>query len=147
MNAPSAYDHLRPTDDDPPDGTYRVVGTGDAGVTLLRVADADGRRVNSGELRAVGHDELDGFAPAENPDGNRPLGVAVASTLVMVYWSIRVFVQQLLVHPLAAAVALALLAAGNVGNSLLPMPDAASGVLLLVGRLGLAYVGSGRLGA
>ncbi|MFB6159676.1 MAG: hypothetical protein ABEJ61_00690 [Haloferacaceae archaeon] len=141
---PSLYDHLRPVDADVADGVYRVVGTREAGVTLLRVADADGQRVHAGELVAVDEADLDGFAPAGNPNGNRSSARALASTVEVGAWSVRAFVRQLLARPLPTAVALALLAAGTVGQGRLPLPDVALGGLILAGSLGLAYVGSGR---
>lgn len=144
MDPPSVYDHLQPTDIDYPDGTYRVVGTSEEAVTLLRVADADGRRVNTGEIVTVDSDELDGFEPAENPDGNRPLGAVVTSKLEMTYWSVRVFVQQLATHPLPTAVAVTLVVVGSFGERVLPLPEIVLSGLILVGSLGLAYVGSGR---
>lgn len=141
MPSLSVFDHVRPTDAVYPDGVYRVVGTSDEAATLLRVADADGRRTNTGEIIAVGSDELDGFDPAENPDGNRPLGSAVASTLETLYWSGRAFGRELAAHPLPTAGAAALVLVGYVG----PLPDVALGASVLVGILGLAYIGSGRL--
>ncbi|QIB72785.1 hypothetical protein G3I44_01970 [Halogeometricum borinquense] len=48
MTAPAVYDHYRADDAAVSDGVYRVVGTDDETVTLLRVADADGRRSNVG---------------------------------------------------------------------------------------------------
>jgi hypothetical protein len=142
---PATYDHLRPTDADLPDGVYRVVGTGETTVTLLRVADADGRRVATGEVVAVDRADLDGFEPVGNPDGNRPVGAAVASRLRTAYWSVRAFGRQLLAHPLASAAALALVLVGTGGDGVVPLPDVALGVSILLGSLGLAYVGSGRL--
>ena len=145
MGSPSVYDHVRPTGVDYLDGTYRVVGTGEKAVTLLRVADADGRRINSGELVTVSYNDFDEFDPAENPDGNRPLGSVIRSTLEMDYWSVRVFVQQLAAHPLPAAIAVTLILVGSFGEQVVPVSDAVLSVLILVGSLGLAYVGSGRL--
>lgn len=81
MHDPSPYDHYRPVDADYPEGVYRVVGTGrnDGGehtVRLLEVADAGGRRVNTGRVVAVSREDLAGFEPAENPDsGFRPMQV------------------------------------------------------------------------
>ena len=144
MDSPSVYDHLQPTDLGYPDGTYRVVGTSEDAVTLLRVADADGRRVNTGEIVTVDSDDLDEFGPAENPDGNRPLGAVVASKLEMTYWSVRVFVQQLATNPLPTAVAVTLVMVGSFGERVLSLPDIVITGLILVGSLGLAYVGSGR---
>lgn len=138
-------DHVRPTNGDYPDGIYRVVGTDDEAVTLLRVGDADGRRVNTGEIVAVSDSELETFEPAENPDGNRPLGAAVASNAAMVYWRLRAFGQQLAARPLPAAVAGALVLAGVAGEGVVPVPEIVLTVSVLAGSLGLAFVGSGRL--
>ncbi|WP_254523410.1 hypothetical protein [Natrinema caseinilyticum] len=73
MRSLSIRDHVRPIEADRPDGIYRVVGTSREAVTLLRVGDADGRRVSTGEIVTVSADDLEGFDRAENPDGNRPL--------------------------------------------------------------------------
>jgi len=85
-NAVAVSDHLRPTGDGPvdrnlPPGVYRVVGTPEDGVTLLRVADADGRRVHTGEVHTVTLSDLDDFEPAENPDENRSLASSVVGQL------------------------------------------------------------------
>ena len=74
MGDPSVFDHVRPWDAPYEDGIYRVVGTADGSVTLLRVGDADGRRLNTGTIVTVEAAQLEGFEPAENPDGNRGLG-------------------------------------------------------------------------
>jgi len=150
---PTVGDHLRPAADDEhdsagpdvPDGVYRVVGTPDDRVTLLRVGDADGRRVHSGTVVAVDHDAVAGFVPAENPDGNRSLGGTVASLGRSMYWSIRAFVGSLAARPVPAAAALAILLLGRFGEPLLGLSDRLQGVLVVVGALALAYVGSGRL--
>jgi hypothetical protein len=142
---PARYDHVRPTAVDHPDGVYRVVGVDESGVTLLRVASPDGRRVHTGELVRVDGREFDGFAPAENPDGNRPLGAAVASALSLGYWSVRAFGTELAAHPPATAVAFGLLLAGAFGGRVVTLPNPAFGWMVLVGSLWLAYVGSGRL--
>jgi len=145
MSSPAAYEHFRLTDLDHPDGVYRVVGADDETVTLLRVADADGRRVNSGELVTIPTGELAECPDAENPDGNRPLGETVTSNLKTTVWSLRVFVRQLAVHPIPSAIAIALVAIGVVGEEFVQLPSAAQSGLILVGSLGLAYIGSGRL--
>ncbi|QCS43374.1 hypothetical protein [Natrinema versiforme] len=139
------HDHLRPTDSDYPDGIYRVVGTSGKTATLLRVGDPDGRRVNTGELERVAEAELEVFEPAANPDGNRPFGAAVASRLEMGYWSLRAFGQQLVARPLPAAVAGLLVVVGVVGEQIDTFPEPALSALILVGALGLAVIGSGRL--
>lgn len=133
-------DHVRPTDDYP-DGIYRVVGTSDEGVTLLRVGDADDRRVTTGELPTVDHDEFAGFAPAEHPE--KPS--ARVRRRVAGGGGVRVFVRQLIAHPRPTAVATALVLAGGSGDRTVSLPDVAFGGLLLAGGLALAYVGSGRL--
>jgi hypothetical protein len=145
MTAPSVYDHYRTTDGDYEDGIYRVVGTGNEKITLLRVGDADGRRVNTGELIAVSRNELDGFEKAENPDGNRSLSEKFLSVPETAYWSIRVFAGELVAHPLPASVALGLVLIGSLGDGIVPIPDIGLGALIFVGSLGLAYVGSGRM--
>ncbi|ADQ68265.1 hypothetical protein C499_14870 [Halogeometricum borinquense DSM 11551] len=145
MTAPAIYDHYRADDAAVSDGVYRVVGTDDETVTLLRVADADRRRSNTGEIVTIHRDRLDGFVSAENPDGNRPVGAAVASQLRMVYWSVRAFVRQLAAHPLPAAVAGAFVLVGALGDHFFQLPEAALSASIIVGSLGLAYVGSGRL--
>ena len=142
MASPAVYDHVRPTGTHP-DGVYRVVGVTDERVTLLRVADADGRRAHTGETLTVPLAEFEQFDTAENPDGNRSLGAALAAAPKTAYWSVRAFVEQLLAHPGQAAVALAVLVAGAAGESVLPFPDIVFGVLIFAGALGLAYVGGG----
>ncbi|PGF18187.1 hypothetical protein CP556_01880 [Natrinema sp. CBA1119] len=139
-------DHVRPTGGDYPDGIYRVVGTSEGAATLLRVGDADGRRVNTGEIVTVSDGELEVFEPAENPDGNRPLGEIAASSLAMLPWRFRAFGGQLVAHPLPTAIATALVAVGFVGDSLGPFSEPVASVVLFIGIVGLAYVGSGSLG-
>lgn len=138
-------DHLRPTDADVPAGIYRVVGTGETDVTLLRVADADGRRVNTGEVLTVSDADLGGFESAENPDGNAPLGTHLRSALSSLYWSFRTFIEQLAANPLPTAVALGFLLAGRFGDSVVTLPDIVFDALVLLGVFGLVYVGSARL--
>ncbi len=141
MTAVSVYDHVRVAGSDP-DGIYRVVGVSGERVTLLRVADADGRRVHTGEtvtVRAGG----DRFEPADNPDQNRSLAAALAAAPGTAYWSVRAFVGQLLANPVQTALALALLVAGVAGGPFLPVPDLLLGGLVFAGGLGLAYAGSG----
>lgn len=90
------YDHVRATDQSPvAPGVYRVVGTGDP-VTLVRVADDDGRRRNTGEVVSVPAATLSAsFDPAENPDR----GFAVRnllSPLVTVPKAVAYWLRQLL---------------------------------------------------
>lgn len=142
--APAVHDHLRPTTAEYPDGIYRVVGTGEEAVTLLRVANADGRRRHTGEVVTVERDRLDGFEAAANPDGNVSVGALVVSTARTAYWSVRTVLANLLADPVGSVVVFALLAAGFFGPDLLDVPEPAGTALVVLGALGVAYVGSGR---
>lgn len=84
-------DHYRPTADDRTPGVYRVVGASEK-VTLLRVADADGRRRHTGEIRRVSSRALDAeFERADDPDaGLSPVSLA-RNVLQGLYWQIRRF--------------------------------------------------------
>lgn len=59
------------------------------------------------------------------------------------YWSARMLVQQLVAHPILAAVAVVLVLAGSFGEGIFPLPAAGFDLLTLIGVLGLVYVGSG----
>lgn len=84
-------DHYRPTTEDHRAGTYRVVGAPDD-VTLLGVADEDGRRCYTGTLLHVPEATLEtAFEPASDPDaGIRPVAT-VRNGLQGLYWSVRRF--------------------------------------------------------
>ena len=83
--------HYRPVSGDHDPGIYRVVGTTD-GVTLLRVADADARRVHTGETYHVEVSTLESeFEPAHDPDDSLSLATAVRNATQGVYWSVRRF--------------------------------------------------------
>jgi hypothetical protein len=144
MTDRDVYDHVRLTGIDHPDGIYRVVGVRDDEVTVLRVGDADGRRVHSGEVRTFDADELEAATSAPNPDGNRPLGATVRAALTMPYWVGRAFVQQLLTRPGLSALAVGLLLVGVVGGQTGQIPESVEIGMVLVGGLALAYLGSGR---
>lgn len=141
---PSVHDHLRPTDGDVPDGVYRVVGTDEESVTLLRVGDADGTRVHTGEVRTVTREALDAFETAANPDGSRSVAAALLGVPAHLYWTLRAFARQLAASPLPAAVAIALVLAGAFGAGSLPLSETGLDALVVAGALGLALVGSGR---
>ncbi|WP_435152373.1 hypothetical protein [Haladaptatus sp. DFWS20] len=85
------HEHYRPTNDGYTPGIYRVVGTTDE-MALLRVTDADGRRVATGELLHVSQNTLDTeFEFATNPDtGFSPIH-GVRNALTGLYWSVRRF--------------------------------------------------------
>ncbi|RCU48116.1 hypothetical protein DU504_12880 [Haloplanus salinus] len=145
MPAPSPLDHVVPTDADYPDGVYRVVGTGDGTVTLLRVTDAAGRRAHTGELVSVDADTLDEFTTVDPPTTDRSLGTVVASSLATGYWSVRAFGGELRAHPRPTVVAVATALVGAVGDATTSLPGILAGGLLFAGCLALAYVGGGRL--
>lgn len=142
---PSVYEHYRATVTDYKDGTYRVVGVGDDTVTLLRVGNSDGRRINTGELITVSTDEIEEFERTDNPDGNRRLSNVLFSVPETAYWSVLAFVKELSSHPIQTSVAIALVLVGSLGESVLPLPEAVLSLLIIVGSLSLAYVGSGRM--
>lgn len=136
-------DHYRigggDTGADLPAGVYRVVGTPGEDVTLLRVGDADGRRVHTGAVHRVAAAELAAAESAAPPkDG---IGTMLSAVATAAYWSSRVFVRELVGHPLATVAALSLVVAGR----LTALPAGVRTVLVVAGALGLAYVGSGRL--
>lgn len=145
MTSPSVSDHLRTADADHPAGVYRVVGTDTDSVTLLRVGDSDGTRIVTGDIVTVARGQLDGFEPAEKPAEGRSLPARLRGMGEHLYWSLRTFVGQLARHPVPATVALVIAAVGVLGEGIVPLPDAALSVLTVVGGLGLALVGSGRL--
>ncbi len=84
-------EHYRPTDGTHDPGVYRVVGTTDA-VTLLRVADGDGRRAHTGEISRVSERDLDtAFEPASDPDAGINPVFALRNVLSGMYWNVRKF--------------------------------------------------------
>lgn len=145
MASPTSYDHVSLSETEYPDGIYRVVGTSDESVTLLRVGEPDGRRVNTGEVVTVDTEEFASLESAENPDGNRPLGEAVVSIFTTSYWSIWAFARNLVASPLPALVAITLLFVGVVGPGTGFGPEVVFSVLTIVGGLALALVGAGRV--
>lgn len=147
MPEPALYAHYRPAEGDLPAGVYRVVGATEDDVTLLRVGDADGRRVNTGEVYAVPTDEVDSFERVENPDGNRPLGETLTAPIVAGYWGLRAFLGQLVANPVPSVVALFLIGAGVFGEGRLSVPALLIDVSSILGILLLVYAGSGRLSA
>jgi hypothetical protein len=139
------YDHVRPATTDLPDGVYRVVGTADETVTLLRVGDESGRRVYTGEVSTVDRSVLLGAEPADNPDDGWAITPLLTGLPKSMYWSLRTFVLTLASHPIPAAVAFALLIVGSLEDPGIALPEPLSTALLFAGAFGLAYVGSGRL--
>ncbi|KZN23652.1 hypothetical protein A4G99_12245 [Haladaptatus sp. R4] len=84
-------DHYRPTADGDGSDVYRVVGTGDD-VVLLRLTDADGTRIHSGELRHCSRDALEtDWEPAGNPDAGLTPVADLKNVLSGLYWSFRRF--------------------------------------------------------
>jgi len=143
----SVFDHVRLAEDsdvvaDAIPGVYRVVGTDDESVTLLRVTDADGRRANTGELRTVERAHLSAFEPADNPDDNRSPVAALAGVVDGFGWQLRVFGRSLAARPLLSVAALIVVAVGLVGDQFLAGPDWAFGLAVFAGSLALAALGS-----
>ena len=146
-STPAVSDHVRPADttDAPVDpgatdapvepGVYRVVGASSESVTLLRVGAPDGRRVHTGDVVSVAHDDLGAFEPAENPDGNRPVTAALTDAVDGFVWGIRAFLDGLAARPLASLAAAVLLVAGHQGDRVVPGPDAVFTAASLVGGL------------
>ncbi|MFB6139881.1 MAG: hypothetical protein ABEJ26_05550 [Halosimplex sp.] len=148
---PAVYDHLRATDGATvtdadgatvSPGTYRVVGTDPETVTLLRVGDADGHRVNTGVVVAVDRDALAGFEPADNPDGNRPAGEKAKKAAETLVWNLRAFVAGLRARPLAAVAALALVVVGRQGHRVLDVPESWLTGVYFLGVFAVVYLGS-----
>lgn len=134
--------HLRPVDREAtgagvPPGVYRVVGTVADHVTLLRVADADGRRAHTGEVHSVPRTALDSFELADDPDENRPLSAVLLSQLDAVVWQFRTLGRTVRDRPVPGSAALAFVILGLFGGSFLPIPDYADTILILVGVLWL----------
>ena len=91
---PEPYQHVRATAEaDVQDGVYRVVGTPEGDVTLLRVTDAAGHRRHTGHVVTVPASSLStAFESAENPDSGvsvRGLVDRVVTTLKGMYWLVR----------------------------------------------------------
>ncbi|WP_136715532.1 hypothetical protein [Halorientalis salina] len=91
---PDPNEHFRATSNATVDtGVYRVVGTPDDRVTLLRVTDEKGRRRHTGEVVQVAGSTLaTRFEPAENPDlGFHPLAIVdrLVTSIKAVYWLVR----------------------------------------------------------
>lgn len=99
-------------------GTFRVVGVGPDEVTLLRVTDASGRRVNSGELVAVPREAFDSLDAAENPDETGALstwGMAALGALLAAAGSVPAVVAATgLSGDAVTAAGIAVLAVGVV---------------------------------
>lgn len=138
---PAVGDHLAPTTDTHEPGVYRVVGHGDGTVTLLRVGDADGHRVHTGELHTA-RARADEFERAAAP--RRPsLATSLTEPVRDVVWSVRAFLTTLRRRPAQTALAaVPLVAAVAVDGRL---SETVVGGLVIVGSLALAAVGSGRL--
>lgn len=86
-------EHYRPATDthgggDYRDGVYRVVGAGER-VTLLRVGDANGRRVHSGEVTHLDQSTIEtDFEAATGPDAGFSPVAGVRNALSGIYWTL-----------------------------------------------------------
>ncbi|KTG11573.1 hypothetical protein AUR64_03490 [Haloprofundus marisrubri] len=139
------YAHYQSTAGNRSDGTYRVVGISDESVTLLRITDADGKRVHTGQTVTVARDSLGDYEVVDNPDETFSFEGTVSSAVEALYWTSRVFAAQLLTHRLLSSIAVALVLIGFLGDEAVPLPDFASSILVLIGTLTLVYIGNGRL--
>jgi len=82
-------EHYRPTTEAHRAALYRVVGTGER-VALLRVGNADGSRVHSGEVTHVDQSTLDGdFEAASDPDAGFSPVAGLRNALSGLYWNVR----------------------------------------------------------
>ena len=134
------FDHVRPTDDSLNSGVYRVVGTTDEHVTLLRVADADGRRRHTGDLVTVASAARSSLEPADNPDEHRPFADAVAGRLDGFWWSLRVLGRTVVERPIPGTAAAALVVVGLFGDPYVPIPDYGDAALFIAGAVTLVFL-------
>ena len=140
----AVYDHVELLGSDHSDGIYRVVGTTAERVTLLRVADADGSRVHSGELVSLSRDSAASLPAAANPDENSgSLGTTLRSMPTVAYWGVRAFGWQLAARPVATLIAAVAVVVGAIGAGALPVPSLATDVLFVGGVVGLVAIGEG----
>lgn len=145
MESVAVFDHVRPIGDgstarELQPGVYRVVGTPEDVVTLLRVADAEGCRVTTGELHSVPRTDLDSLEPAGNPDENQSLAAMLTSQLDGLAWQLRLMGRTVVERPVPGTVSLGLVAVGLVGDPFFPIPDHVDAMLFLVGVLSLFYL-------
>lgn len=76
-------------------GVYRVVGAGER-VTLLRVADRNGRRRHTGETVRVDRDVLaEQFDPADDPDAGFSPTAWLRGLVQGLVWSVRGPIERL----------------------------------------------------
>lgn len=137
-NDPDVYDHVRVTDDaDAAPGVYRVIGTPDDAVTLLRVADTDGQRQHTGDVVSLPCSQWSTLEPVANPDENRSVTAAVRSQLQGLVWQSRVLAETVVERPLPAVPALALIVVGLVGDSFVSIPPLGDAALVVVGAFAL----------
>jgi hypothetical protein len=140
------YDHFQVSSGDYPNGIYRVVGVGEDTVTLLKIGDEDGRRVHTGEIITLELDEVEKLDRVTDPEPNQRTSAVVKSVLETGYWSLRVFARELAKHPIPTVIAAVFVLLGYSGGGILPsFSSTVSGLLVILGSLGLAYIGSGRL--
>ena len=136
-DTPAMYDHYRADTGAPiPAGTYRVVGTS-GGVTLLAVADADGRRTHEGRIERVDREVLAGLAPVDGPtDGPNPV--------TALYYSARAVPANLLARPGQTLLGIALALAVVFGPNTLPAaPELLWEGMNLLGALVLGAAAAG----
>lgn len=137
---PRVGDHVRSTTDTPGPGVYRVVGVSGESVTLLHVADSDGRRQHTGETSSVTVEALDSMERTTNPDENRPVSAAIAAQLDGFWWSLRLIEKRARQRPLLSVPAIVLIVVGLVGERYLPIPELITTLSFLVGALTLVFL-------
>jgi hypothetical protein len=146
MDQVSVYDHFQVSSGDYPNGTYRVVGVGEETITLLKIGDEDDRRVHTGKIIIIRSDEVEELDQVEGPELSKRTSAAVKSVLETGYWSSRVFARELAKHPTPTVIAAVFVLLGYFDVGILPsFSSTVSGLLIIIGSLGLAYIGSGRL--
>jgi len=81
-------EHYRPTTGTHRDGIYRVVGAGER-VALLRVGNADGRRIHTGDVTHIDGPSLAAeFEAVSDPDGGFAPVAGLRNALSGLYWSV-----------------------------------------------------------
>ena len=139
------YDHVELRDSDYPAGVYRVVGTADGMVTLLHIADSDGRRIHTGRTVSVSHDACDELPPASNPDGGGSITDVLVSLPATGYWALRGSARQLAASPVRTLLAVAAVVVSAAGPRALSVSPLVLDGLLLGGILALVVIGEGRV--
>lgn len=138
MHDPAVGDYLRPTAEDERE-IYRVVGTDESRVTVLRVTDADGRRAHTGEVVTIPRTAVDSYEQCDPPDATQSLGDALTTA----YWSVVASARRARERPVVTVVGVVAVGVGSFGDGLLP--DALATGAVVAGCLVVAAVVAGCL--